>query len=134
MKFLAKKTITYLFAAERLTGSGWTPRSPASAEGQGRGEYLHRRIAARPFERRFQLTDFVEVSSANFENGLLTVALRRVFSETMKPRRIEIAAVRLLPSSSMRQPRQSHMRRVRSSGVQLRQINFRTPCHLMEDD
>ncbi|WP_296614420.1 Hsp20 family protein [Sphingomonas sp.] len=60
------------------------------AEDQDRGEYLHRGIAARPFERRFQLADFIEVRSASFENGLLTIALQRVVPEAMKPRKIEI--------------------------------------------
>jgi len=59
------------------------------AEGD-QGEYLHRGIAARPFERRFQLADFIEVGAANFENGLLSIALKRVVPEAMKPRRIEI--------------------------------------------
>ena len=54
------------------------------------GEYLHRGIAARPFERRFQLADFIEVGAANFETGLLSIALKRVVPEAMKPRRIEI--------------------------------------------
>jgi len=54
------------------------------------GEYLYRGIAARPFERRFQLADFIEVRSANFENGLLTIALQRVVPEAMRPRKIEI--------------------------------------------
>lgn len=54
--------------------------------------YLHRGIAARPFERRFQLADFIEVGSARFDNGLLTIALKRVIPEAMKPRRIEIEA------------------------------------------
>ncbi|MBT2189193.1 Hsp20 family protein [Sphingobium nicotianae] len=53
-------------------------------------EYLHRGIAARSFERRFQLADFIEVGEASFENGLLSVALKRVVPEAMKPRRIEI--------------------------------------------
>jgi molecular chaperone IbpA len=59
-------------------------------EDKDKGEYLHRGIAARPFERRFQLADFIEVQSANFENGLLTIALQRVVPEAMKPRKIEI--------------------------------------------
>jgi molecular chaperone IbpA len=57
---------------------------------EDKGEYLHRGIAARRFERRFQLADFIEVRSANFENGLLTIALQRVVPEAMKPRKIEI--------------------------------------------
>ena len=61
------------------------------AEGDGNGEYLHRGIAARPFERRFQLADFIEAGNASFENGLLSIALKRVVPEAMKPRRIEIS-------------------------------------------
>lgn len=53
--------------------------------------YLHRGIAARPFERRFELADFVEVRSAAFENGLLVISLQREVPEEMKPRKIDIA-------------------------------------------
>lgn len=60
------------------------------AEDDGKGDYLHRGIAARAFERRFQLADFVEAGNATLENGLLSVDLRRVVPEAMKPRRIEI--------------------------------------------
>lgn len=59
-------------------------------EAEDKGQYLHRGITARPFERRFQLADFVEVGGASFENGLLSIALRRVVPEAMKPRKIEI--------------------------------------------
>jgi molecular chaperone IbpA len=52
--------------------------------------YLHRGIAARPFERRFQLADFIQVRSATFENGLLSILLEREVPEAMKPRKIEI--------------------------------------------
>ena len=54
------------------------------------GQYLHRGIATRPFERRFQLADFVEVRSAEFDNGLLSIELQRVVPEALKPRRIPI--------------------------------------------
>ncbi len=60
------------------------------AEDADRGEYLHRGIATRAFERRFQLADFIEVGNARFENGLLSIELKRVVPEAMKPRRIEI--------------------------------------------
>src|SRR3954447_14090333 len=60
------------------------------AEDKGEGQYLHRGIAARPFERRFQLADFVEVRAAEFENALLSIALQRVVPEAMKPRKIAI--------------------------------------------
>lgn len=56
------------------------------------GRFLHRGIANRAFERRFQLADFIEVEKAAFENGLLTIALKREVPEAMKPRRIEIGA------------------------------------------
>ena len=61
------------------------------AEDGGKGEYLHRGIAARAFERRFQLADFIEAGDARFENGLLSIALKRVVPEAMKPRKIAIA-------------------------------------------
>ena len=61
------------------------------AADDGKGEYLHRGIAARPFERRFQLADFIEAGEASFENGLLSIALKRVIPEAMKPRKIAIS-------------------------------------------
>jgi molecular chaperone IbpA len=54
-------------------------------------EYVHRGIAARPFERCFSLADFVEVKNASFEDGLLQVELERNVPESMKPRKIDIA-------------------------------------------
>ncbi|MAW88762.1 MAG: molecular chaperone [Phyllobacteriaceae bacterium] len=54
-------------------------------------EFLHRGIAARSFERRFQLADHVEVTGAELVNGLLHVDLKREIPEEMKPRRIAIA-------------------------------------------
>jgi molecular chaperone IbpA len=64
--------------------------SGRKADEQDDTRYLHRGIAARPFERRFQLADYIEVQSAQFDNGLLTISLRHVLPEAMKPRRIEI--------------------------------------------
>ncbi|MGB0734210.1 MAG: Hsp20 family protein [Pontibacterium sp.] len=52
--------------------------------------YLHQGIAARNFERRFQLADHVRVTGANMENGLLHVELVQEIPEAMKPRLIEI--------------------------------------------
>lgn len=54
------------------------------------GEFLYHGIAGRPFERRFNLADFVEVKAASLEDGLLQIELERELPETMKPRRIEI--------------------------------------------
>jgi len=55
-------------------------------------QYLHRGIAARAFERKFQLADHIRVRGADMENGLLHVALEREVPEELKPRRIEIAS------------------------------------------
>ena len=52
--------------------------------------YLHRGIAKRAFERRFQLADTVEVEDASYEHGMLSVALKRVVPEHMKPREVSI--------------------------------------------
>jgi len=57
---------------------------------QENSTFLHRGIAARSFERRFQLADYVVVKGASLENGLLHVDLVRELPETMKPRTIEI--------------------------------------------
>ncbi len=57
---------------------------------QENSTFLHRGIAARSFERRFQLADYVVVKGASLENGLLHVELVRELPEAMKPRTIEI--------------------------------------------
>ena len=54
-------------------------------------EFLHRGIAQRAFERRFQLADHVKVRDAALENGLLFVSLEREVPEALKPRKINIA-------------------------------------------
>lgn len=52
--------------------------------------YLHRGIAARDFEHKFQLADHVKVTHAKLENGLLHIALVREVPEALKPRKVEI--------------------------------------------
>lgn len=52
--------------------------------------YLHRGIASRAFERRFQLADHVEVTGADMSDGLLHIELSRNLPERMRARRIEI--------------------------------------------
>ena len=52
--------------------------------------FLHRGIARRAFERRFQLADHVEVKAADLADGLLRVDLIREIPEAMKPRKIRI--------------------------------------------
>ena len=53
-------------------------------------EFLHRGIAQRAFERRFQLADYVEVDGAEIKDGLLHIDLVRNLPERMKPRSIAI--------------------------------------------
>jgi molecular chaperone IbpA len=60
------------------------------AERKEESELLYQGIAARAFERRFQLADHVEIRGANLENGLLHVDLVREIPESKKPRRITI--------------------------------------------
>jgi molecular chaperone IbpA len=52
--------------------------------------YLHRGLAERNFERRFQLADYVVVTGAALADGLLSVDLERQLPEQLKPRRVEI--------------------------------------------
>lgn len=60
------------------------------ADDDSEGEYLHRGIATRAFERRFQLVDFIEIGDGRFDNGLLSIALERIVPEAMKPHKIAI--------------------------------------------
>jgi molecular chaperone IbpA len=53
-------------------------------------QYIHQGIAARNFERRFRLAEYVEVSGATLEHGLLHIDLKRELPEAMKPRTIAI--------------------------------------------
>ena len=66
-----------------------TGRKSANDEGK---RYLHRGLAERNFERRFQLADYVYVTDAQLADGLLSISLKRELPEAMKPRRIEIKA------------------------------------------
>ena len=61
-------------------------------------KYLHRGIAERAFERRFQLADHVKVVGANLENGLLVIELKREIPEEAKPRKVEIASGSVQPT------------------------------------
>ncbi|WP_404402280.1 Hsp20 family protein [Pelagibacterium halotolerans] len=64
----------------------------ARPEGTSNGnrEFLHRGIAERAFELRFQLAEHVEVSGASLENGLLHIDLKRELPESKRPRQIDI--------------------------------------------
>jgi molecular chaperone IbpA len=53
-------------------------------------QFVHRGIATRAFERRFELADYVQVSGASLDNGLLTIELKREVPEAMRPRKIAV--------------------------------------------
>ena len=68
-------------------------RSRAEANGgEQQRQVLHRGIAGRSFERRFELADHVKVASADLADGLLTIELKREIPEAMRPRRIEVGS------------------------------------------
>lgn len=53
-------------------------------------DYIHRGIAARSFDRKFTLAQFLEVRDAKFEHGVLTIVIDRVVPEPLKKRTIKI--------------------------------------------
>jgi len=61
------------------------------AENESPVEYLHKGIAGRAFERRFQMADHIKVAGASLKNGLLHVELEREVPEALRPRTIPIA-------------------------------------------
>ena len=60
-------------------------------DAQKDSRYLHRGIATRSFERKFNLADHVEVVNAQMDNGLLKIALVKEIPEAMKPRKIPVS-------------------------------------------
>lgn len=69
-----------------------TVKGERKEEATDGSEVLYRGIAARAFERRFQLADHVNVEGATLKNGLLHIDLKRTVPEEMKPRKIAIGA------------------------------------------
>lgn len=63
-----------------------------AAEDKSERQYLHRGIAKRAFERRFQLADTIKVTNASYADGLLNIDLVREIPEHKKPRKVEIGA------------------------------------------
>ena len=60
-------------------------------------KYLHRGLAERNFDRKFQLADYVIVTDANLADGLLSISLKRELPEALKPRTVAITTA--TPSS-----------------------------------
>lgn len=83
------------FQSNLLTVLG--KKQDVSSEG-----YLHRGIAGRPFEHRFELADHVKVRGANLNNGLLEIDLVREIPEEMKPRKITIQSASTLGQAQAR--------------------------------
>lgn len=73
---------------------GYLTVTGKKAEEKANRTFLHQGIAARNFERRFQLADYVRVVGANMDNGLLHVELVREIPEAMKPRTIQITSTK----------------------------------------
>lgn len=71
-------------------GNSLTVTGKKAEKQDNASEYLHQGIAARGFERRFQLADYVEVKGAELAHGLLHISLVREVPEAMKPRQIAI--------------------------------------------
>ena len=83
----SKSDVTLEVRDSTLTVRG--EKKPEAAE----RAFLHRGIAGRGFERRFQIADHVEVVAADLQDGLLHIELKRELPEKMKPRVIPIGAV-----------------------------------------
>lgn len=82
----AESELDITLDAGTLTVSG----RPATTDGER--QYLHRGIARRAFERRFELAEHIKVVGAKLANGLLDVELAREVPEALKPRKISIGA------------------------------------------
>lgn len=67
--------------------------------GENDGQYLHRGITRRAFQRRFDLADHVKVAGASLINGMLTITLKHEIPEEMKPRRIEVSSGAPMPKT-----------------------------------
>ena len=90
----SREDINLTVQANVLTVSG-------ERKGEQEGEVLHRGIANRPFNRRFELAEHVQVTGARMENGLLVIDLKRELPESLKPRTIPIGAA----DASVSEPR-----------------------------
>ena len=85
----AKDELSIVAKENTLTIKG---EKVSGENGKDKSEVLYRGIAARAFERAFQLADFVIVKNASLENGLLHVDLVREIPEAKKPRNIPIGS------------------------------------------
>lgn len=91
-------------------------KGKSSVEEEGL-RYLHRGIAGRSFERRFQLADHVKVRGARLENGLLNIELEREIPEALKPRSIAIQTVTSASTESSEPAIEEKPKKKRSKSV-----------------
>ena len=89
----SEKDLTIEARENTLTVRGG--KEPKASE-ENSPEVLYQGIAARAFERRFQLADYVQVTGAHLENGLLNVDLVREIPEAKKARQIPIGGDRVV--------------------------------------
>lgn len=76
----------------------------AEAEGEtAERQFVHRGIATRAFERRFELADYVIVTGADLDAGLLSIELKREVPEAVKPRKIAIGGTEPQPAIELKQ-------------------------------
>ncbi|MES4993398.1 Hsp20 family protein [Agrobacterium radiobacter] len=87
----AQNDLDISFQSNLLTVTGKKQEAPTDG-------YLHRGIAGRPFEHRFELADHVRVNGADLNNGLLSIELVREIPEALKPRKITIQSTPALTS------------------------------------
>jgi molecular chaperone IbpA len=89
----AQEDLDITFQSNLLTVTG--KKQEASTDG-----YLHRGIAGRPFEHRFELADHVRVNGADLSKGLLSIELVREIPEALKPRKISIQGMTALTAAA----------------------------------
>ncbi|MGV1901650.1 Hsp20 family protein [Agrobacterium sp. 22-3674b3] len=87
----ARDDLDISFQSNLLTVTGKKQETPTDG-------YLHRGIAGRPFEHRFELADHLRVIGADLNNGLLSIELIREIPEALKPRKITIQSTPVLTS------------------------------------
>jgi len=82
----SKEEVTVEVDQDQLIVKGKSTATDYPAE-----QYLHRGLATRDFTRTWTLADHMEVENGNIKNGILTVYLKRIVPESLKPRQIKIS-------------------------------------------
>jgi molecular chaperone IbpA len=80
-----------------LTENNWLSIRGSLKDKNGETSYLHQGMAQRAFHRVFDLADYIVVTGASMNEGLLIVELKRELPEALKPRRIEVNGGNVTP-------------------------------------